>query len=74
MICNICGGEVIWKGPLSALTHTECQHCGEINCQIIEEPEPEQESEQQEREMVTVTLEMAIDAGDRSLEGMRIQW
>ncbi len=39
MICSICGGVVIWKGPLSALTHTECQLCGEINCHAAEEPE-----------------------------------
>lgn len=65
MICRICGGEVLWKGPLSALTHTECQSCGETNCQTVQEPEPEPEQEP-EREMVTVTREMAMDAGDPS--------
>ena len=38
MICRFCGGQVIWKGPLSNLTHTECQNCKATNCQIeIEE-------------------------------------
>lgn len=35
MICGCCGtGEVIWVGPFSALTHTECQNCGAINSQL----------------------------------------
>lgn len=38
MICNSCGGRVLWKGPLTALTHTECEGCGAINNQ---EPEVE---------------------------------
>lgn len=33
MDCMNCGGLVIWKGPITALTHTECQKCGGINCQ-----------------------------------------
>jgi hypothetical protein len=34
MICSICGRAGIrWMGPLSALTHTECPHCGNQNCQ-----------------------------------------
>lgn len=33
MICSLCSGLVIWKGPITALTHTECQKCGGINCQ-----------------------------------------
>jgi len=36
MICSCCGGQVIWMGPLAALTHTQCQSCGEESCQ---EPE-----------------------------------
>jgi len=35
MICSICGGEVTWRGPLSALTHTQCGSCGEKNCQEV---------------------------------------
>jgi predicted RNA-binding Zn-ribbon protein involved in translation (DUF1610 family) len=34
MICDLCGRTgVRWMGPLSNLTHTECPHCGERNCQ-----------------------------------------
>lgn len=31
-----CGGSVTWRGPLSALTHTQCKGCGGINCQVCE--------------------------------------
>lgn len=31
-------------------------------------------AQEQEQEMVTVTREMAMDAGDPSMEGMRIKW
>jgi hypothetical protein len=34
MICERCGGQVTWRGPLSALTHTQCESCGGVNCQI----------------------------------------
>ena len=37
MQCSICGGLVIWKGPLSNLTHTECQRCGAMNNQIADD-------------------------------------
>lgn len=48
MICAYCNGEVIWKGPLSALTHTECQNCGAINNQMVDEPEEgDEEGEKQ---------------------------
>lgn len=54
MRCQYCGGQVVWMGPLSQLTHTECQDCGRTNCQ---EPdgeftydEEEQEDEQQRDE------------------------
>jgi hypothetical protein len=33
MRCQKCSGEVIWRGPLSDLTHTQCRSCGGINCQ-----------------------------------------
>lgn len=34
MVCDNCGHTGIrWMGPLSNLTHTECPHCGGINCQ-----------------------------------------
>jgi hypothetical protein len=37
MICERCGGEMIWMGPLTALTHTQCYDCGGINCQVPDE-------------------------------------
>lgn len=34
MRCGRCGKTGIrWMGPLSALTHTECPHCGGTDCQ-----------------------------------------
>lgn len=36
MRCSQCGGLVEWKGPISNLTHTECNNCGGVNCQEIE--------------------------------------
>jgi len=45
MECGKCGGLVTWRGPLSALTHTECESCGGINCQLVEcEQEDEDEA------------------------------
>lgn len=41
MNCRECGsGRVEWKGPLTALTHTECADCGATDCH-----EPEGEAE-----------------------------
>jgi len=37
VICEKCGGQVEWKGPLTNLTYTECKSCGGINCQICED-------------------------------------
>lgn len=37
MICSYCNTATVeWKGPMSALTHTECSNCGRTNCQITE--------------------------------------
>jgi len=44
MECRYCHGLVIWKGPLTNLTHTECQNCGAINSQFLEQ-EYEEEME-----------------------------
>jgi hypothetical protein len=41
MKCELCGGLVTWRGPLSALTHTECHQCGGTNCQITDPEEAE---------------------------------
>lgn len=53
MVCSICGGMVTWRGPLSALTHTQCESCGERNCQVVaddddgDEPHPGEELSEQ---------------------------
>jgi hypothetical protein len=44
MICKYCGGPVTWRGPFSALTHTECSSCGATNCQ---RPEPSEDEEEE---------------------------
>ena len=50
MICSICGGEVQWQGPLSALTHTKCLQCGGTNCQEVEFVNDENEEAEQPTE------------------------
>jgi len=35
MICSLCGGIVTWRGPITSLTHTECERCGGRNCQVV---------------------------------------
>lgn len=50
MICAYCGGHVTWRGPLSDLTHTQCEGCGRRNCQVVEETENEDEGEEEEAE------------------------
>jgi len=30
---------MVWVGPLTALTHTQCQSCGGVNCQVVEPEE-----------------------------------
>ncbi|WP_182965345.1 hypothetical protein [Klebsiella sp. WP8-S18-ESBL-06] len=41
MKCASCGGSVVWMGPWSNLTHTECQQCGAVNNQVAEDFESE---------------------------------
>jgi hypothetical protein len=43
MKCELCGGLVTWRGPLYALTHTECESCGGQNCQVVDVPPNEDE-------------------------------
>lgn len=44
MIRSVCNSpNVTWRGPLTALTHTECGDCGATNCQQAEAYEPEEE-------------------------------
>lgn len=45
MICATCGGTVLWMGPLSNLTHTECQQCGAVNNQVVDPPEDDGDAE-----------------------------
>jgi len=46
MICQSCGGQVVWKGSWPNLTHTECESCGAVNNRAVDEPdESDQESE-----------------------------
>ena len=42
MQCANCGGPVIWMGLWSNLTHTECQDCGAVNNQIVDEQEDDE--------------------------------
>jgi hypothetical protein len=45
MICATCGGEVLWMGPITNLTHTECQSCGRINNQVVEMQDDDDDDE-----------------------------
>lgn len=47
MICSYCQGEVTWRGPWSALSHTECTDCGRQNCQIPESEGEESDDDDQ---------------------------
>lgn len=57
MKCSKCGGVVEWKGPLTALTHTECTRCGAINAQLS----PEEDYEAQ-HEIAGLQAEAFVDA------------
>lgn len=46
MICSQCGGQVVWRGPLHALTHTECTKCGAINAQLPDETQDDSDADQ----------------------------
>lgn len=51
MICQHCGGQVLWMGPFSNLTHTQCHNCGSMNCQVLEQQdEPEDEPEDEDHQ------------------------
>ncbi|MEX6144612.1 hypothetical protein AB6G46_10860 [Providencia hangzhouensis] len=39
MICADCGGEVVWVGPITNLSHTECKQCGSVNNYLTEKVE-----------------------------------
>lgn len=41
MKCSVCGGVVRWRGPLSGVTHSECDSCGAINAHEWEVGEEE---------------------------------
>ena len=42
MKCANCGGPVIWMGSWSNLNHTECQGCGAVNNQLVDEQEDDE--------------------------------
>ncbi|HBC5015953.1 TPA: hypothetical protein KET99_000158 [Proteus mirabilis] len=39
-----CGGEVVWIGPITNLSHTECKQCGAINNYLNEQGEDDLQS------------------------------
>lgn len=45
VICSQCGGLVLWMGPLTNLTHTQCQQCGAINSHVTETVTDEENEE-----------------------------
>lgn len=45
MTCSHCGGQALWRGPLSSLTHTECTGCGAINAQAPDQTEDDHDDE-----------------------------
>lgn len=47
MIRASCWGPVIWVGPWSNPTHTECQDCGRTNNQIVEVQDDEDDNDQE---------------------------
>jgi hypothetical protein len=46
MECASCGGLVVWMGPWSNLTHTECQQCGAVNNQVAEDAKCDEEEDE----------------------------
>lgn len=56
MQCKHCGGVVVWKGPLTALTHTECTRCGATNSQVAE-PDAEDQRYDFEDEMASTVAQ-----------------
>ena len=44
MVCADCGGEVVWIGPITNLSHTECKQCGAINNYLNEQGEDDLQS------------------------------
>ena len=42
MQCKDCGGPVEWKGPLTNLTHTECENCGAVDNQMEDDNQDEE--------------------------------
>ncbi len=51
MTCSHCGGLVVWVGPLTNLTHSECTICGAIYCQVFSLTE-ENDNDVNESEML----------------------
>lgn len=48
MLCSQCDQYgILWMGPWGALTHTECPHCGGINCQYPEDHQTDDDAQEQ---------------------------
>lgn len=62
MQCERCNGVVTWRGPLSNLTHTQCESCGGINCQRVEYTEDDNIEERPTMTTPQQTLERAYAA------------
>ncbi|EUD09166.1 hypothetical protein PO864_17830 [Providencia alcalifaciens] len=45
MVCADCGGEVVWIGPITNLSHAECKQCGSVNNYLTEKVEDDVVSE-----------------------------
>lgn len=69
MICSKCGGQVVWRGPLSALTHTECTQCGAINAQLPDEAQDDAESDQL-RELVAGNADAFLQRTQGAIAGV----
>lgn len=60
MTCSKCGGSVVWRGPLTALTYTECLLCGGVNCHVAEDEIPEEG----DLDVVDLAVMVAFGASD----------
>lgn len=69
MICSNCGGQVVWRGPLTALTHTECTRCGAVNAQLPDETQDDADSDQL-RELVAGNAEAFLQRTQAAIAGV----
>lgn len=69
MICSRCGGQVVWQGPLNALTHTECMQCGAINAQLPDEAQDDADADQL-RELVSGSADAFLQRTQAAIAGV----